>query len=213
MSDLVQALMWLAIFGAGLSSVVLIHRLGVATTYLRDALHVGAGVWVLGWRYWHAPLWPIGITLFAVALTGLVLPRVAQFRSAVSDGDERYDGLFVYTISFAIFTFLATRGHAAAAATALWSLTLGDGLGGAVGRRFGRSFFRLPGGKKKSLEGSLAVALFAGAGAWFAAQGLGGTPHVFIVAITASVAEALAPRSSDNLIVPSAVYLVVRGLS
>src|SRR5260370_35446452 len=39
--------------GLGLAGCVQLRRWGVPTTYVRDLLHVGAGVWVLGWPFWH----------------------------------------------------------------------------------------------------------------------------------------------------------------
>jgi dolichol kinase len=214
-SDVAQLAAWLAILGGGLACCVLLHRVGVATTYVRDLLHVGAGVWVVGWPFWNDRRWPIAITVAAAVGIWLV-PRVRSlggFRSAVSNADERWLGLSLYTVSFAAFTVLGLTAHRAEAGAALWALTLGDGLGGAVGRRFGRHFFSVPGGKKKSWEGTLAVGVFAAAGAWLAALWLGGVPRPIAAGLTAAAAEALAPRSTDNLTVPAAVYLVLRGLS
>jgi dolichol kinase len=211
MSDWLQALSWLMVLGGGLGAAICLHRLGVATTYARDVLHVGAGVWVLGWRFWNSWSWPVAITLAAAIAIPLV-PKGSRLRGAVSDEDERWVGLSLYTLAFAVFTFLGGA-HRFEAAAALLALSLGDGLGGLVGRRYGRIHFTIPGGKRKSVEGSLTVAVCAALGAWLAGRWLGGELHPIVVGLTAAIAEALAPRSSDNLAVPVAVYAVLRGVA
>ena len=215
MTDGVRALIWLGVLALGLAACVGLHRAGLARTHVRDVLHIGAGVWVLGWPYWHKPLWPVALTA-AVALGTLLAPLVASLaplRHAVADGDERWLGLVLYTISFAVLTFAGTSGAAWPAATALGALALGDGIGGAIGRRFGRHAFAVPGGKRKSIEGSLAVAFFAALGAVVLGHWFGVTVSplaLVIVGTTAALAEALAPRGTDNLTVPAAVFLVLR---
>ena len=217
-TELLLLLASLLLLGGAIAACMLLHRLGVATTYLRDLLHVGAGVWVLGWPLWPRPLPPIAVACGAFVATALV-PRLQRRSSlarrihdAFAAGDERWGGLVLYTAAFAAGTIAFTRGHAVAAAAALWALTLGDGLGGAIGRRFGAHRFTVPGGKSKSLEGSLGVALFAGLGAlaagrYFAAPQGGGL--ILAVAAVAALAEALAPRGTDNLLVPAAVGALV----
>src|SRR5436190_1567558 len=82
---------------------------------------------------------------------------------------------------------------------ALLALALGDGLGGAVGRRFGRHPLRVPFGKPKSWEGAAAVAGFAALGAWIALRwyGAGAGPLAVLGAgAIAGVAEALSPRAT-----------------
>ncbi len=217
MSDLARVGAWCALLGAGLGAVVALRRRGLPRTYARDLLHVGAGVWALGLGGWRAPLAPTALVLAVAAATALVplaaarVRPLAALRDAVSDGEERWSGIALYTLAFALATALGTRGHPAPAAAAIAALALGDGLGGAIGRRFGRHHFAAPGGKRKSLEGSLAVAALAGLGAVAAARCYGAsiTPSLLAAGPVAAVAEAIAPRGTDNLIVPVAVYLVL----
>ena len=219
MSDGLRLLLWMGILGGGLGLCVALKRAGVRTTYVRDLLHLGAGVWVLGFVSFRATFVPVTITT-AAAVALLLLPvlaarvrPLAAIRDSVSDGDERWQGIVLYAVAFALFTALAQYRDPARAGAALWALTLGDGLGGAFGRRFGRHHFTAAGGKRKSLEGSIAVALFAGLGAWLAARWLGGVPHPVLAGLTAAVAEALSPRGMDNLIVPAAVYAALWSVS
>jgi dolichol kinase len=216
MGDGFQALAWVGILIFGLSVCVALRKAGLPATHVRDLLHVGAGCWVFGWPWWRSGVAPVGITLVA-ALALLLVPVLAArvslfaaFQQSVSGGDERWNGLVLYALSFALMTWLAWRSSPFPAAAALLALALGDGIGGAVGRRFGRHFFAVPGGKRKSFEGAAAVAIAAAAGAWIASFyfGAGSKPAVIIgIGVVAAIAEALAPRSSDNLLVPAVVFL------
>ena len=221
LSDPVLAALWLAVLALGLVATVLARRLGLAATHARDILHVGAGVWVLGWPYWDGRVAPLAIVAGATVLVALVpvaarrLEPVARFHGSVTGGDEAFGGLVVYALAFAILTAVGLTAEpfpAAAfpAAAGLLALALGDGIGGVVGRRWGRHVYTAA-GKRKSLEGSLAVAVFAVLGAVAAAAWFGTEVPVWQVGVlgaVAAVAEGLAPRGADNAVVPAAVWLV-----
>ncbi len=227
LSDAAQVGLWLCVLAGGLAFCVGLRRAGLATTYVRDLLHIGAGVWAFGLRLWHGARAPIAITLAAVlalALVPRVAPRLralARFRDAVSAGDERFAGLVLYAASFCAFTVLGSLGSFGsfetqpAAAAALLALALGDGVGGLVGRRFGRLRYRVPGAKEKSLEGSVTVALFT-ALALLAVGGWYGRPFgvgaIVVASLAASAAEAIAPRASDNVLLPAAVFAALSAL-
>lgn len=215
MTDVALAALWIAVLGAALGGIVVLHRLGLATTYARDLLHVGTGVWVLGWPLWHGAALPVLITT-AAALATASVPALARshawaggIQGTFSGGDERWGGLCLYTASYAGLTFVGLAGAPFAAGAGLLALSLGDGIGGAVGRRFGTHRFRAPGGKEKSVEGSLAVAVAASAGVLLAAWRFGVHPRaarVVLLGAGAALAEALSPRGTDNVVVPAAVW-------
>lgn len=220
--DLGYGALWCGILAAGVLVCIGARAVGLPRTYVRDLLHVGAGLWLLGWRAWRGSLVPVAITAAAFAGTALVpvaarrVRALRAFRDSVAGDDERWAGLVLYTLSFCLFTWTALHGALLPSAAALASLALGDGVGGAIGRRFGRRHYRVPGGKQKSLEGTLAVALFAALGIAAAAAWLALPVAAWVVAaaaITAALVEAVSPRSSDNLLVPAAVFAVVRFLS
>ena len=214
MTDLALAAGWLGVLALGLGGCVALRALGVAATYVRDLLHIGTGIWVLGWPLWHAPTLPVAIvvaTATAVALVPTLAPHqrwLARVEHSVTGDDEHWRGLQLYTLAYALLTTAAVWRPLPAAA-ALLALSLGDGLGGAVGRRFGRHPFQAPGGKPKSVEGSLVVALGATAGVLVAAWRVGvpvGPATAVGLGVVAAVAEALAPRGTDNVILPGAVW-------
>lgn len=222
MSDLGWLALWLAIGGAGVAAVIALGALGLRATYARDLLHVGAGAWALGWPAWHGAVAPLALAATVTVALALVptlaraVPLAARLERTVAGGDERWSGLVHYAVAATALTAIAVAGHGFAAAAGLWALALGDGPGGAVGRRLGRHRFRAPGAKPKSLEGTAAVALGAAfgalaAGAWFAHPI---APAVALaIGAVAALAEAVAPRGTDNLTVPAAAWLAAELLA
>jgi dolichol kinase len=218
-TDLGWTMTWLAVLVAGVVGCLGVRALGLASTYVRDLLHVGAGVWVIGWPWWHGAAVPVAI-VGAVALATALVPAaarrvslVARFERSVSGGDERWGGLVLYTLAYASLTWAGLRGDPFPAAAGLWALSLGDGVGGAVGRRFGHHHYRAPGGKQKSLEGTLAVFAAATAGVWLAAHRFGaaaGPATILGLGALAAAAEAAAPRGTDNAVVPATVFAAAR---
>jgi dolichol kinase len=211
-----KALLWLLAAAGGAGLALAWRRRGLPAAQVRDLVHLGAGAWVLGWPAWRSAAVPVtlaaGIAAFALALPFLAprLEAAARFAESVTAGDERLGGVALFGASFAAFTAWGLlAGPPFPAAAALLALSLGDGMGGAVGRRFGRHHYRAPFAKQRSLEGSLAVALFGAAGVAIAAARFGASPGALAVAVAglaAAVAEALSPRASDNALVPLAVF-------
>ena len=222
MHDGLLVLVWSAVFAGGLAVCLWLARRGLARTYVRDVLHVGAGVWPLGWKAWNSP-WPpvlVALTGFLLLLAvPLLAPRVAAARAvqrAVSGEGEAWSGLVLYALSAVAFTAIGLLGNAPfPAAAALFALALADGIGGLVGRLWGRHRYRVPWAKTKSVEGSLVVVGLAAIGTAMAAL-LYGAPFSVARALgaglAAAVAESLAPRATDNVLVPLALWLAVGGL-
>ena len=214
MDDLLLAGVWILVLAGGLAVTVGLRKSGLRASLSRDLLHVGAGVWVLGWPYWQGLAAPLSIGVgatVAIAVIGIAeWPWARQIRRGISEGDERFGGLVLYTLAFAIFTALGLTGAPFPAAAGLLALALGDGLGGLVGRHFGRRFYTPPGGQRKTLKGSAAVAVFGAAGVALAGTWFGvdlAVWQVLVLGVVAAAAEGIAPRSSDNALVPAAVWV------
>lgn len=217
MTDVLQLAAWCGVFAVGIAGCVLVRALGLAATYVRDLLHVGAAIWILGWPHWEGPALPVALVA-AVALGTAALPLLARrdgipamIVKSVTNGDETWTGLVHYTSMYALFTALGLLVDPFPAAAGLVALSLGDGIGGAVGRSFGRHHYQVRGAKRKSIEGSLAVLIAATVGAALVAYLFGrevDALSLVVLGCVAALAEALAPRSTDNLLIPIAVWLV-----
>jgi dolichol kinase len=220
--DGLLVLLWSAVFAGGLGVCLWLAGRGLSRTYVRDMLHVGAGVWPLGWGAWLSPWPPIAVAtigfavLLSVPLLGRCLEAARSLERAVSGDGEAWSGLVLYGASAAAFTAVGLLGRSPfPAAAALLALALGDGIGGLVGRRWGRGHYRVPWAKTKSVNGTLVVFVCAAfatdvAGAVFGVRVEGS--RALVAGLAAAVAEALAPRATDNLGVPLAVWLVTGGL-
>ena len=222
MGDAARIAFWIFALAAGLVTCAVLRRSGAPAERVRDLLHVGAGIWVLGWPAWTSPVPPAALAA-AVAAGMLVVPLLARrwrpaegLLASVTGGGEGWSGVALYGVAFAAFTWLGlVRGPAFPAGAGLLALALGDGLGGAVGRRVGRHRVTAPFAKSRSHEGSAAVSVLATAGVALAAVLLGARPGAAAVALAglaAGAAEAVAPRASDNALVPIAVYAVLSAM-
>lgn len=216
MSDWILGGAWCSGLLFAFAATALLHRAGLPRTYARDLLHVGAGVWVVGWPWWSGPLVPLIIVWAALAATAalpLASPWIAPLRrvkDSLAGEGERWSGIVAYAGSFAALTTLALGFHLLPpAGLAAAALCAGDGLGGLIGRRFGRHRYAVPWSKAKTWEGTAAVAAFSVLGmvlmARFLAFPLPWAPLFGLGAVSAA-AEALAPRASDNVVVPAAVF-------
>jgi phytol kinase len=216
MNDPLLGAVWIAVLLGGLGAVALLHHWGLSRTYARDLLHVGAGIWIVGWPWWTGVLVPVLIAwvVFAgVAASPLMIARSSALRhvhDSVAGEGERWAGIVVYAGSFAVLTTLAlVTKQIQPAACAAAALCMGDGLGGLIGRRFGRHRFTVPWSKAKTWEGSAAVAVFSTLGILLAQVVLSlpvrPGPSI-ILGLVSAAAEALAPRAWDNAWVPAAVF-------
>lgn len=218
MRDVALLAAWLAIVALAAALCIVARRAGVALTWLRDLVHVGAGIWPLAWPLWSRPAVPVGLAVagaaaaFAVPSLAARAAVIGRLRDSLSDETEQWGGIRLYGISSAAGTIAAFALAAYPAAAALLALALGDGLGGLIGRRYGRRAFAAPGAKRKTLEGSAAVAVFSALAVLIAMLRFGVAVTALplaLGALAATAAEALSPAGTDNLFVPASVWLVL----
>ena len=77
MHDGLLVLLWSAVFAGGLAVCLWLAGRGLSRTYVRDVLHVGAGVWPLGWGAWESPWPPVGVATVGFALL-VAVPLLAR---------------------------------------------------------------------------------------------------------------------------------------
>lgn len=130
-------------------------------------------------------------------------------------------GLIMYAASWTIIAY-AMFDHLLAASIAIGAMSFGDGVGGIIGRRFGRIEYM----KDRTLEGTAAVfiamTLTVIVLVWFYCDVVGTSsvrpedPLLFALAVAAlvSVVEGAIPGKIDNLVVPLTVgaYLAILGV-
>ena len=195
---------------------VLIRRLLDSRDAARDALHVGVVLWTLMVGRFSDPLYPDLITGFALLLVVLVpvlsrrLSWLNRLQHAVSGGSDTWAGIVVYVFSYTCLTWLFPL-FPGPSLGAMASLSLGDGLGGLVGRTWGHIRYQVPWSKPRSLEGSITVAVAAITGMAILKLILPVMAHVgwfaiVVSGILAAVTEAVSPKSLDNLFLPLVVF-------
>lgn len=210
------ALVWLRSMDA------LAHRGIVEQRLSRKIIHIGTGpLFVLCWNFFSggiqarylAALVPLSITIQFI-LVGLGLwedPAAVQAMTRTSDPREILRGPLLYGLVFIASTVIFWR-HSPVGILSLMLMCGGDGLADVVGRKWGAT--KLPFNPGKSWIGSAAMflggftfafaflALFNALGQFQPALHLATTTgKVALVALVATVVEALPLRDVDNLTV------------
>ncbi|MEB3356992.1 MAG: hypothetical protein VKK04_09715 [Synechococcales bacterium] len=219
----VVALSWLSMVNQ------LTQRGILAQTLSRKVVHIGTGpLFVLCWPLfpavpaarWLAVLVPFVLTLgfFVVGMGWVDYPELVKSTTRSGDRHELLRGPLYYGLVFIVCTLAFWR-HSPIGLLALMMMCGGDGLADIVGRRWGKH--KLPLNPDKSWAGSAAmllgsfllgfgyVWLFNSLGMFQPALTLGHTVRgVAVVAIAATVVEALPVQEIDNM----TITLTVLGL-
>jgi phytol kinase len=183
----------------------------VSAELTRKGVHVGGGLLALALPLLFDSFGPV--LLLALAFVGLLgVTARARWLSSIHGVPRRTLGAFLFPIAVAVIFGL---GHDdfPRYALAILALSFGDATAGLVGQRFGRHPYRLW-GTTRTLEGSaaalVATALTSGGVLLWA-----GVPDVaasaILVALAASLAEAISPDGTDNATIPLATFVAVGG--
>ena len=218
MNDIYIFLICLITFVSGISFCIYLHSRGVKTTHVRDFLHIITVLWLFSWTYWQNKICPIVFVLSIfciITVTPKLLKKVSflsKLSKSVSNQDEKWSGVILYVFAYLVFTVLGFSRSLFPAACALAVLSIGDGVGGLTGSKFGKLKYKIPWSKPKSYIGSTAVFLGSFASIlfmkWWFDYTLSLTSAV-IVAIVATLIEAASPKTSDNILMPASVYLML----
>jgi phytol kinase len=189
---------------------------GYSTEFTRKLIHISVGMWAFGtvllFEHWYFAIIPP----LSFMLLNYISYRGEIFKS-VETGEKGNLGTVYFPISFAIILRLFwTRPDLLVAS--LMPMTWGDALAAILGRRYGRRTYCVL-GTTRSVEGSLAMFFFTWLSTFLALYllpPLGWQISLFyslVVAVFATLVEALSPWHIDNLTVPllSAVLLYLIG--
>jgi len=208
------------VLSALLVSVFLRRKVMVSSDKIRKAAHVLTGAWAFLWLFFSSR-WAAVFVCLAVTLGAIIVAVVSKRSKAVNKivttftgGDEVFIGLIFHAISLSLITFFLWN-QKAVGTGAILALTLGDGMAGIVGGKFGRHTYQFFRAKRKSLEGSLACFLFSFSGIFFGLALVEKIPLSPLVLASLSAAgavtiiEAVSPRHTDNLTVPLGAVAVL----
>ena len=178
---------------------------GYPIDFTRKFVHIGVGMWVVGTVLLFESRYIAVIPPLSFVALNYISYRRSVFQ-AMETGERENLGTVYFPISFALLIlWLWPRPELLVAA--LMPMTWGDALAAIAGGRWGRHKHPFA-GSMKSWEGSLtmflaswlavslALLVFSSLGWWAM---LGGA---LIVALAATVAEAITPWHLDNLTVP-----------
>jgi phytol kinase len=178
----------------------------------RKAVHVGMGLCCAALPWLFTAAWPVW-TLAAVAGAGLALVRVVPAARArlggVLGGVARDSWGEIYFPVGVALVFTLARGDRVRFLVPVLVLTLADAAGALVGRFLGRTPV-VTFASRKSVEGCTAVLGVAFACVFFPLWGWGGwglpraLAAALAVALMTMLAEAVAWRGLDNLVLPLA---------
>jgi len=186
---------------------------------VRKLFHIGMGMVSLTLPLFFSSMWPVLalsaltiVTLIAVRKTSTLKERFGN----VICGVERRSFGEIYFSAGVVSTFYVADGDWLAYSIAILTLSLADSAAAIVGERFGNLRFRLI-TDQKSIEGSVtfltvtflcayAPLLLFGEADWINALLI-----AMIVSMLLTAIEAAAWRGLDNLFIPLATLMLLRG--
>lgn len=182
------------------------------TEFTRKFIHIGVGMWAVGTvllfqRWWFAIVPPLSFIVI-----NYISYRRETFK-AMELGQKGNLGTVYFPISFAALIPLLWDSPALLVA-GLMPMTWGDAFAAIIGQPYGRHRYRIL-GRVRSWEGSLTMFAFSLLSVFLALlflSGFGAAQSLalaLIVALIATVVEALSPWGIDNLTVPLVSALVL----
>jgi uncharacterized protein (TIGR00297 family) len=178
-------------------------RLGASTEVARKIIHVGVGLWIFGTLLLFQSPYMAVIPPLAAAAGNWVIHRKRLLKATEAEADNWGTVWFPISFSLLILTLWA---HPGALAGGVMAMTIGDAVASLVGVRWGRHTYETLGGKRKSLEGSVAMLAATFLAVWATVAGLGpggmAAGAAALAAVVATCAEAFGMKGRDNLWVP-----------
>jgi len=194
--------------------------------FTRKIIHIGAGMWIWGILYFFDN-WYFGIIPFGTfIILNYLFYRQQSFKAM--DTEESTPGTVYFAISITILfaAMWRTGGDSDTvpiAAAAIMAMTVGDAFASLIGKRIGKHKYTIL-KHTRSFEGSAAMFITGFIAIYLTLSLLPGSamsPNsiVFsqsqlftgsiIATITATAAESVSPRGTDNLFVPLLSALVM----
>lgn len=181
--------------------------------FTRKVVHIGVGMWAFGTAALFSDKWFAIIPPAAFILLNTISYRRGTF-AAMETGDKRNLGTVYFPIAFVAIILLFFDVSKPFMVAALMPLTWGDAFAAIIGQRFGRRRYALfDADSQRSLEGSAAMFVFSFVSVALTFIVFGAPPDVvaafaMVMALFATIAEAISPAGLDNLVIPASSALV-----
>lgn len=189
------------------------RALRLPVEFTRKVVHIAVGMWAWGTAAlftdkWFAIIPPVTF----VALNYLSYRRTLF--TAMETGDKSNLGTVYFPIAFAAIILLFFDVSKPFMVAALMPMTWGDAFAAIIGKRYGRRHYALlDAHSRRSIEGSAAMFAFSFLSVAVTLLVFGapfGIAMAFalVMAIFATITEAISPAGLDNLVVPTSSALV-----
>lgn len=216
---------WLAVL---LSFIYVFAVLGIAeglrrafqlpVAFTRKVVHISVGMWAWGTAALFTDKWHAIIPPAAFIVLNYISHRRALF-TAMELSDKSNLGTVYFPLAFLVIILLFFEVSKGFMVAALMPMTWGDAFAATIGRRYGRRQYAIF-GARRSIEGSTAMLLCSLISVFVTLLAFG-TPlgsalaAGLVLALLATLAEAVSPFGLDNLLVPASSalgYVLLGGL-
>ena len=193
-------------------------RYSLHPDYARKMAHIGSGLIALSFPWIFDNAWAVAVTCVAGSAAVAIARRSRSVGGDMTGilGHARRGFVGEFGLSFAVASlFVLSKGDVLLYCTPLLIVTFSDAAAAVVGRRYGRRYYQT-GRTRKTLEGSFAFFLIAVTttfGLLAVVTDVGAIESLVIallVALLASVSEAVASRGEDNITVPLVAFVVLK---
>ncbi|MCS6848665.1 MAG: phosphatidate cytidylyltransferase [Anaerolineae bacterium] len=188
------------------------RALRLPVEFTRKVVHIAVGMWAWGTAALFTDKWFAIIPPVAFVALNYLSYRRALF-TAMETGDKSNLGTVYFPIAFAAVILLFFDVSKPFMVAALMPMTWGDAFAAIIGKRYGRRHYALLDARsRRSVEGSAAMFAFSFLSVAVTLLVFGapfGTAMVFalVMALLATLAEAISPAGLDNLLVPASSAL------
>jgi phytol kinase len=214
---LVLVLSYVYVFAALFAGEGLRRWRGYSTDFTRKFIHISVGMWSIGtvllFENWYFAIVPP----LSFVVINYISYRQETFK-AMETGERGNLGTVYFPISFTlvIVLFWLTRPdrYPGLVVAALMPMTWGDAMAAILGKRFGQYEYHFL-GSTRTMEGSLTMFLFSWLTTFltiffFPPLGLlTSLLYALIVAVVATLVEAVSPWHFDNITVPLSSALIL----
>jgi len=202
----------IAAYGALFGGAELLRRWGIPGEHTRSLVHALSAVLALGLPYLFGSPWPVAVMAIGFAGSMVVSERLGLLGS-IHDVPRRTTGAAMFPLGIAA-AYALTGGQVPAYPVAVLALGLGDPAAAFTGRRFARRSATIW-GTRRSVEGSIAACLVAGAVTIAVLLVAGESDQSSLVAlglavgVAVALGEATSPFGFDNLAIPVVAAIVM----